>query len=88
MLGLAGTFASVAEAEQAGDGLLRLLAVEHFAVAGVGATLLGEEGLQQRVLLATGLEGDSDGGSLVFTGPAKVILYSDGKLLSPKDKTP
>lgn len=37
---------------------------------------------------ATGLEGDSVDGSLIFTGPAKVILYSDGKLLSPKDKTP
>lgn len=37
---------------------------------------------------ATGLEGDSNAGTLVFTGPAKVILYSDGKLLSPKDKTP
>lgn len=37
---------------------------------------------------ATGLEGDSNAGMLVFTGPAKVILYSDGKLLSPKDKAP
>jgi lipopolysaccharide export system protein LptC len=37
---------------------------------------------------ATGLEGDSNAGVLVFTGPAKVILYSDGKLLSPKDKAP
>lgn len=37
---------------------------------------------------ATGLEGDADTGALVFTGPAKVILYSDGNLLSPKDRTP
>ncbi len=37
---------------------------------------------------ATGLEGDTNGGALIFTGPAKVILYSDGNLLSPKDQTP
>jgi len=37
---------------------------------------------------ATGLEGDASGGTLVFTGPAKIILYSDGSLLSNKEKTP
>lgn len=37
---------------------------------------------------ATGLEGDSNTGALVFTGPATVILYSGGSLLSPKDTTP
>ncbi len=37
---------------------------------------------------ATGLEGDATTGSLIFTGPAKVILYSNGNLLSPKEKTP
>ncbi|PZQ46811.1 MAG: LPS export ABC transporter periplasmic protein LptC [Micavibrio aeruginosavorus] len=34
---------------------------------------------------ATGLEGDASTGTLIFTGPAKVILYSDGPLFSPKD---
>lgn len=37
---------------------------------------------------ATGLEGDGATGALVFTGPAKVILYSDGPLLSPKESHP
>lgn len=37
---------------------------------------------------ATGLEGDVATGSILFTGPAKVILFSDGTLLSPKEKTP
>jgi lipopolysaccharide export system protein LptC len=37
---------------------------------------------------ATGLEGDAETGALIFTGPAKVTLYSDGKLLSPKESTP
>lgn len=37
---------------------------------------------------ATGLEGDAEGGTLIFTGPAKVILYSDGDLLTPKENTP
>lgn len=37
---------------------------------------------------ATGLEGDTNTGALVFTGPAKVVLYSGGSLLSPKDTTP
>lgn len=37
---------------------------------------------------STGLEGDMGTGTLVFTGPAKVILYSNGSLLSQKDKTP
>lgn len=36
---------------------------------------------------ATGLEGDVSRGSLIFTGPAKVILYSNGNILSPKAKT-
>ncbi len=36
---------------------------------------------------ATGLEGDANSGALIFMGPAKVILYSDGSsLLSPKEK--
>lgn len=33
---------------------------------------------------AKGLEGDVGGGALIFTGPAKVILYSDGNFLTPK----
>lgn len=37
---------------------------------------------------ATGLEGDAGLGSLIFTGPAKVVLYSDSSLLSHKEKTP
>ncbi len=37
---------------------------------------------------ATGLEGDAATGAIIFTGPAKVVLYSDGNLLSPKEKTP
>lgn len=37
---------------------------------------------------ATGLEGDAEGGTLIFTGPAKVTLYSNGDLLTPKENTP
>lgn len=37
---------------------------------------------------ATGLEGDSNTGALIFTGPATVVLYSGGSLLSSEDKTP
>lgn len=37
---------------------------------------------------ATGLEGDTNTGALIFTGPAKVILHSDGNFLTPKAKTP
>lgn len=36
---------------------------------------------------ATGLEGDTNTGTIIFTGPAKVVLYSDGNLFSPKAKT-
>ena len=39
-------------------------------------------------LNATGLEGDATTGAIIFTGPAKVVLYSNGNLLSPKEKTP
>lgn len=35
---------------------------------------------------ATGLEGDGITGDLIFTGPAKIILYNDGPLLSPKNE--
>ena len=42
----------------------------------------------KRTIDATGLEGDAEGGTLIFTGPAKVILYSDGDLLTPKENTP
>lgn len=38
-------------------------------------------------LNATGLEGDATTGVLIFTGPAKIVLYSDGNLLSPKETT-
>lgn len=37
---------------------------------------------------STGLEGDAATGSLVFTGPAKVVLYSGGLNLSPQESTP
>jgi len=37
---------------------------------------------------STGLEGDANTGVLVFTGPAKVVLYSDNLSLSPQEKTP
>lgn len=37
---------------------------------------------------ATGLEGDTTTGSMIFTGPAKVTLQSGGSLFSPKEKTP
>lgn len=37
---------------------------------------------------ATGLEGDTKTGKMIFTGPAKVILNSDGNFLTPKAKTP
>jgi lipopolysaccharide export system protein LptC len=35
---------------------------------------------------ATGLEGDTETGTLIFTGPAKVILNSESNLLTPKAK--
>jgi lipopolysaccharide export system protein LptC len=63
---------------------LRVDLATHKAYSGRDVRVEGPGG----TIDATGLEGDSDGGSLIFTGPAKVILYSDGKLLSPKDKTP
>lgn len=37
---------------------------------------------------ATGLEGNAAQGTLIFTGPAKIVLYSDGGLLSPQVRTP
>ena len=37
---------------------------------------------------ATGLEGDTESGKMIFTGPAKVILNSDGNFLTPKANTP
>ncbi len=37
---------------------------------------------------ATGLEGDTTTGSMIFTGPAKVTLQGGGNLFSPKEKTP
>ena len=63
---------------------LRVDLVTHKAYSGRDVRVEGPGG----TIDATGLEGDSDTGSLIFTGPAKIILYSDGKLLSPKDKTP
>lgn len=63
---------------------LRIDLATHKAYSGRDVRVEGPSG----TIDATGLEGDSNTGSLIFTGPAKVILYSDGKLLSPKDKTP
>lgn len=34
---------------------------------------------------STGLEGDGLNGNLIFTGPAKVVLYSDNLKLSPQE---
>lgn len=63
---------------------LRVDLATHKAYSGKDVRVEGPGG----TIDATGLEGDSTTGALIFTGPAKVILYSDGKLLTPKDKTP
>lgn len=63
---------------------LRVDLATHKAYSGRDVRVEGPGG----TIDATGLEGDSTTGALIFTGPAKVILYSDGQLLSPKDKTP
>lgn len=63
---------------------LRVDLVTQKAYSGMDVRVEGPGG----TIDATGLEGDSDTGSLIFTGPAKVTLYSDGNLLSQKDKTP
>ncbi len=62
---------------------LRVDLAAHKAYSGQDVRVEGPGG----TIDATGLEGDSENGSLIFTGPAKVILYSDGKLLNPTDKT-
>jgi len=63
---------------------LRIDLATQKAYSGRDVTITGPDG----TLNATGLEGDTNMGSLIFTGPAKVILYSDGNLFSPKAKTP
>lgn len=63
---------------------LRIDMITRKAYSGTDVFVEGPAG----TLRATGLEGDADGGALIFTGPATVILYSDGNLLSPKEKTP
>jgi lipopolysaccharide export system protein LptC len=51
------------------------------AFSGQNVHVKGPEG----TLDATGLEGDTGTGALIFNGPAKVVLYSGGKLLPPKE---
>lgn len=63
---------------------LRIDLVTQKAFSGRDVLVEGASG----TINATGLEGDTGQGVLIFTGPAKVILYSDGNLLSPKEKTP
>lgn len=63
---------------------LRVDLMTHKAYSGRDVHVEGPGG----TIDATGLEGDSVTGALIFTGPAKVILYSDRNLLSPKDTTP
>ncbi len=63
---------------------LRIDLVTQKAFSGRDVTVTGPAG----TIDATGLEGDASGGTLIFTGPAKVILHSDGNLLSPKEKAP
>ncbi len=63
---------------------LRIDMVTQKAYSGRDVVVNGPDGS----IHATGLEGSNDGGVLIFTGPAKVILHSDGNLLSPKAKTP
>lgn len=63
---------------------LRIDMVSQKAYSGRDVTVDGPSG----TIEATGLEGDATGGILIFTGPAKVTLYSDGTLLTPKESTP
>ena len=64
---------------------LRIDMVTQKAYSGMDVKVEGPSG----TIDATGLEGDANTGALIFTGPAKVILYSDGGSLSPsKEKTP
>jgi len=63
---------------------LRIDIVTQKTYSGRDVLVEGPEG----TINATGLEGDVSGGSIIFTGPAKVILNSDGNLLPPKAKTP
>lgn len=56
------------------------------AWSGQNVHIAGPDG----TLDATGLEGGTAEGTLVFTGPAKIILYSDSNILlpSPKEQLP
>lgn len=63
---------------------LRVDMVTQKAYSGRDVKVVGPSG----TLEATGLEGDAAMGSIVFTGPAKIILNSDGNLLTPKGNTP
>lgn len=52
--------------------------------SGQDVTVTGPTG----TLTATGLEGDAQRGTMIFTGPAKVILKSEGSLLPQGEKKP
>lgn len=63
---------------------LRIDLATQKAYSGRDVRVEGPEG----TIDATGLEGDTESGKMIFTGPAKVILNSDGNFLTPKAKTP
>lgn len=63
---------------------LRIDLVTQRAFSGLDVFVEGPTGTIQ----STGLEGDAQTGDLIFTGPAKVVLYSEGLKLSPQEKTP
>lgn len=63
---------------------LRIDMATQKAYSGRDVVVEGPEGSIE----ATGLEGDTNTGSMIFTGPAKVTIQSGGSLFSPKEKTP
>jgi lipopolysaccharide export system protein LptC len=62
---------------------LRIDLATQKAYSGRDVKVEGPEG----TIDATGLEGDTGAGSIIFTGPARVVLQSDGNFFSPKAKT-
>lgn len=63
---------------------LRIDIVAQKAYSGQDVFLSGAAGS----LKSKGLVGDMNTGIITFTGPARVVLYSDGQILNPKGQTP
>lgn len=60
---------------------LRVDLVTQKAFSGKNVFVEGEAG----TIESTGLEGDAASGSLIFTGPARVVLKNNGDVLSPQE---